>query len=112
MSDAGEKLVEFKRAWMDADTSYVGDIQKAGNDPSLVQEIDANWWRHQANWSMAATAALEKNSTEIQDLLRDAKQANDSIKAGRARAEEIGALVRKSSTAADALSKLLKAVAS
>tara|TARA_R110002051_G_scaffold41530_7_gene86151 strand:+ start:42460 stop:42798 length:339 start_codon:yes stop_codon:yes gene_type:complete len=111
MSEQDLKLTEFRRAWMDADGHYVDDIRDANGDGSLIQAIEYNWWRHQANWSMAATAALEKTNPTIATLLQSATDLNNKIKDGREKAEHIVKIVGKSAKIAEALGKLLKAVA-
>lgn len=105
-----EKLEEFSRAWVDADINYSADAAAASGNPKLIQKIAANWWRHQANWSMAATAALEKNNAEIRAVFDEAKAANDAIDAARERAAGMATVVRSSANAAKALGKLLEAI--
>lgn len=111
MSDHLTKLKEFQRAWIDAEKSYVSDIMAAKGDMILIQAIDINWWRHQANWSMAATAALERTSPAIVSILNDAKDANDRIERERKGAANLAKIIRASSAAAKSLAKLLEAVA-
>lgn len=111
MTSRQKKLDEFARAWVDADRNYSADVAAAEGNAPLLQKIEANWWRHQANWSMAATAALEANNEKIQAIFDEAKAANDAIKEAREKAEGIAKIVRSSSAAATALSKLLEALA-
>ncbi len=111
MSSAQEKLVEFARAWKDADDNYSADVAKAAGKPDLIHQIEVNWWGHQANWAMAATAALEKTSPDIEKLTADAKKLSDDIVAAREAADKIVDIVKGSSKVAKALASLLKAVA-
>lgn len=111
MSDQLKRLLEFQRAWIDADNSYVADISAASPDAVLMQTVDDNWWRHQANWAMAATAALEQTNDLITALHKDAKALNDRIERERLGAKRIPKLVRDSSAVAGKLAGLLNAVA-
>ncbi len=103
-----EKLQEFQKAWMDALTHYPQDMATAGTDAALRHEIDANKWKHQANWALAATAALEKNSPAVSDAFEAAKTANRTVAAGRKNAAKIAEIVSGSASAASALADLLK----
>lgn len=111
MSSAEEKLEEFGRAWRDADRNYSADIAAANNDRSVIQQIEQNWWTHQANWAMAATAALSNTSPVIEQLTADAKSANDRIKERRESAEAIVKIAKDSAKVGASLAKLLAAVA-
>jgi hypothetical protein len=111
MTSRKDKLAEYERAWADADTNYVDDVLATGQDRSLKQAVDRNWWRHQANWADAATAALERNSAAIDAAFQAAKQANDDVEARRKAAGDFAKLVKASGQAASALSKLLDEVA-
>jgi hypothetical protein len=59
------------------------DVAAVGGRPELIQAIEANWWKHQANWAMAGAAAMDKNSAAIQSMFDDAKAANDAVEADR-----------------------------
>lgn len=111
MSDAADKLEEFGRAWRDADRNYSADVAAAKGDTAVIQQIERNWWTHQANWAMAATAALSKTNDVIQQLTADAKSLNDRIEKGREDAEKIAKIVKDSAKVGAALTKLLAAVA-
>jgi hypothetical protein len=105
------RLREFQRALQDATENLAADIAAAQGNAELIQKIQANYWKHHANWSMAATAALEKNNDRIQALFDDAKAANKAIKEARKKAEDIATIVRSSSNVATALTQLLENVA-
>lgn len=110
MSTKAQKLKEFARAWRDADSHYAADYGAAGADEKLRHEIDRNWWQHQTNWALAATAALEENNEKVEALYLQAKEANDAIIKGRKDAEKIAKIVRASGAVAKSLSGLLKAL--
>lgn len=111
MTTKAEKLEEFARAWSDADANYADDIAAAGTDTKLRHDMDRNWWQHQTNWAMAATAALEENNDKVEALYNEAKDANDAIAKGRKDAQKITKIVKASGAVAKSLAGLLKALA-